>query len=87
MQAKQPTEWRHELATKTIRSVPENYWVASMDSWDGAVDHAANARLIAAAPRLLAALVDLVEDFDRSVWTTDPMLVEAREAIALAVES
>jgi hypothetical protein len=26
-----------------------------MDSWDGAIDHAANARLIAAAPDLLMA--------------------------------
>jgi hypothetical protein len=47
--------WRYEASTKTIRSVPANYWLATMDSWDGAVDHEANARLIAAAPELLEA--------------------------------
>ena len=40
--------------------------------------------LIAAAPKLLAALENLVNDFDKSVQTTDPMLVEARAAIAEA---
>ncbi len=50
-------KWRYEPETKTIRSVPENYWVASMDSFDGAVNHDANAQLIAAAPELLDALV------------------------------
>ncbi len=49
-------QWRYEASTKTIRSVPENYWIASMDSWDGAVNHKSNARLIAAAPDLLAIL-------------------------------
>lgn len=48
--------WRFEESTWTIRAVPSNYWLASMDSWDGAVDHDANARLIAAAPDLLTAL-------------------------------
>ena len=47
------TAWRYEVATKTIRSVPENYWIASMNSFEGSVDHEANARLIAAAPRML----------------------------------
>lgn len=50
-----PGPWRYEASTKTIRSVPANYWLASMNSWDGAVDHDANAHLIAAAPDLLAA--------------------------------
>lgn len=45
--------WRYESGTKTIRAVPSNHWLASMDSWDGAVNHDANARLIAAAPELL----------------------------------
>jgi hypothetical protein len=42
--------WRYEASTKTIRSEPTNYWLATMDSWDGAVNHEANACLIAAAP-------------------------------------
>lgn len=42
------------------------------------------ARLMAAAPDLLAALESLVADFDASVITTDPMLIEARSAIAKA---
>jgi hypothetical protein len=48
--------WRYEPETKTIRSIPENYWIASMDSFDGALDHKSNANLIAAAPEMLAAL-------------------------------
>lgn len=51
-----PGPWRYEATTKTIRSVPANYWLATMDSWDGAVNHAANAKLIAAAPEMLEAL-------------------------------
>lgn len=53
--------WRYEAATNTIRSVPANYWLATMDSWDGAISNDANAKLIAAAPELLAALVDALE--------------------------
>ena len=49
-----PGPWRYEANTKTIRSVPSNYWIATMDSWDGAVNHTANAALIAQAPDLLA---------------------------------
>ncbi len=44
----------------------------------------ANANLIAAAPELLEALKNLVNDFDKSVWTTEPMLIAARAAIAKA---
>lgn len=49
-------QWRYETETKTIRSVPENYWITTMTSFEGAVDHEANARLIAAAPELLEAI-------------------------------
>jgi hypothetical protein len=49
-------KWRYEEATKTIRSVPENYWIATMDSFEGAVNHERNAKLIAAAPVMLDAL-------------------------------
>jgi hypothetical protein len=43
-------QWRYEKETKTIRQVPENYWIATMGSFDGAINNAANANLIAAAP-------------------------------------
>ena len=48
--------WRYEQETKKIRTVPENYWVATMDSWDGSLNHELNAKLIAAAPKMLFAL-------------------------------
>lgn len=54
--------WRYEKATKTIRSIPENYWIASMDSFDGAVDHEANGTLIAGAPDLLAICQEIASD-------------------------
>jgi hypothetical protein len=53
--------WRYEPETRTIRSVPSNHWVASMNSWDGAEDHQANARIIAAAPELLEALNSMID--------------------------
>ena len=51
-----PGPWKYEPETKTIRALPSNYWLATMDSFDGAVDHVANANLIAACPELLARL-------------------------------
>lgn len=41
-------------------------------------------RKLAAAADLFRALKNLVEDFDRTVWTKDPMLIEARAALAKA---
>ncbi len=49
-----PGPWVYEAGTKTIRSKPANYWLATMNSWDGAVNNEANARLIAAAPETAA---------------------------------
>ena len=71
-----PGPWRYEEGTKTIRAVPSNYWLATMDSWDGAVDHAANARLIAAAPRMLEAL-ERIASSDIECWHVE----KAKEAI------
>ncbi len=55
-----PTPWRFEPDTKTIRSVPANYWLATLDSWDGAIDNNANAafmiRAVNAHAELVAAL-------------------------------
>jgi hypothetical protein len=47
-----PGPWRYEPETKTIRSEPANYWLATMDSWDGAINNEDNARLMAAAPEM-----------------------------------
>lgn len=52
-----PGPWKYEPETKTIRSQKTNYWLATMDSWDGAVNHHANASLISAAPEMFSALV------------------------------
>lgn len=79
-----PGPWRFEKATKTIRSVPANYWIASMNSCDGAVDHEANGRLIAAAPDLFAALADLVRDAIAEEMDNYPAVLRARAAIAKA---
>ena len=60
-----PGPWRYEPGTKTIRSQVENYWLATMDSWDGSVNNEANAQLIAEAPDMLALLkstVKLIEE-------------------------
>ena len=56
-----PGPWRYEAHTKTIRSEPSNYWLATMDSFDGAVDNESNARLIAAAPALVEALEAVID--------------------------
>ena len=80
--------WRYEPETRTIRSVPSNHWVASMNSWDGAENHQANARIIAAAPDLLAALQALVGEADLGEIdhddSTRALLAQARAAIARA---
>jgi hypothetical protein len=44
-----PGPWRYEAETKTIRSKPSNHWLATLDSWDGAVNNAANAAFIVTA--------------------------------------
>ena len=62
-----PGPWRYEASTKTIRSEPANYWLATMDSWDGAVNHEANAALIAAAPDIYAALQDITSAYERAL--------------------
>lgn len=60
-----PGPWIYQESTKTIRSIPTNYWLATMDSWDGAIDNKANARLIAAAPDLHEALTEVMENYER----------------------
>lgn len=45
---KVPTAASFEASTRTIRSVPEGYWLASANSWDGAVAHDATCTALAA---------------------------------------
>lgn len=78
-----PGPWRYEAGTKTIRSVPANYWLASMDSFDGAVDHTANAHLIAEAPELLQVCKRVLRDSERGVLTIDTVQL-ITDAIAKA---
>ena len=66
-------DWVYEPDTGTIRTKRENYHVASMDSWDGAVNNEANATRIVscvngcrginpeAVPELLTNLIDLLD--------------------------
>ena len=82
-----PNAARYEAATKTIRSVPGNHWLASMDSWDGAIDHDAMALVFAAAPTLLKELSDLVRRIERdNLHTTQGVdLSKARAACDAAI--
>jgi hypothetical protein len=96
-----PGPWKYEADTDsspwTIRSVKENYWIATMDSWDGAVDNLANARLIAAAPEMLEALKASLEMLrvyrphdkypDRSVKPGDSEIVSRLKAVIAKAES
>ena len=55
--------WKYEESTKTVRTQKENYWLATVDSWDGAVkdEQPDNGKLMAAAPELLEALCNVLE--------------------------
>lgn len=61
------TAARFEVATRTIRSVPGNHWLASMDSWDGAIDHDGMGLLFARAPRVERAARALLDAFGGNV--------------------
>jgi hypothetical protein len=83
-----PGPWKYEQSTKTIRATPSNYWLATMDSWDGAVNHDANAKLIAAAPELLEALSMLLDRLDYhgniDIVREEGPIEDARQAIEKA---
>ena len=59
--------WKYEKATGTIRHAITNHWIATMDSFDGAVNNEANGNLIACAPELFDALRDFYRtgNFDK----------------------
>jgi hypothetical protein len=62
-----PTGARYEPGSKTIRSVPENYWLVTVDSWDSAVNHDASARVMARSFRVAAAARALLDAFGGDV--------------------
>ena len=59
MSNEKQTRWVYEKETQTIRTIPGNHWIASMNSWDSAVDNEANGALIAAAPTLYKAILEI----------------------------
>ena len=73
-----PGPWRYEEETRTIRAVPSNYWLATMDSWDGAINNEANAALIAAAPTLLEAARRVDQWFDVIAQNYPEMIADFR---------
>lgn len=87
-----PAPWIMAPGSKTVRAMPQNYWIATLDSWDGAVDHEANAKLICAAPELLAALEMCVKCYEEirdaqptgNLWPDPTHIFHAREAIKKA---
>lgn len=93
--SKTATPWRHEAGSKTIRSVRENYWLATMDSWDGAVNNEANAGFIVKAVNAHEDLVNALtlalpfvetalEDKGYKPGVVDRMTKTIRDALALA---
>ena len=66
--------WEYQPSSGTIRD-RSNHWIATMDSFDGAVDNHANGRLIAAAPNLLK----LARSFQCSCEDRIAILREERE--------
>lgn len=84
MTRKIPTAALYEPGTKTIRSVPENYWLATMDSWDGAVDHDATAKVFAASFEMLAALRGMIEAYWRGSEDSDDADAPSAVKAALA---
>ncbi len=84
-------EWRYEKETKTIRTVPGNHWIASLDSWDSMVDNEVNAAFIVRACNshddLLAALKQMHNLINDAEWTQhqrEACLFAAQAAIAKA---
>jgi len=61
------TKWTYEPQTDTIRTVPQNYCVASLAGADAATDKLRNGEAIARVPEMIAALRDalrFVEGFE-----------------------
>ncbi len=63
-----PTPWKYEASTKTIRATPANYWIATVDSWDGMVNNEKDGEFIVRAvnhhDRLLKSLAQVLEIVD-----------------------
>jgi hypothetical protein len=78
-----PGPWFYDEGAKLIRARASGALVASMNSWDGAVNHEANAHVIAAAPCILAALERLVEGV--RLWISKPVEDSDMEAARAAI--
>lgn len=82
--SRHPNRWVTEIR---YRHAEESGTVATVDSRRVEV-HEANARLLAASPDLLAALIRLVTATENgAVGTLDPAWTEARAAIARTVSA
>ncbi|MCK5605642.1 hypothetical protein KAR91_27355 [Candidatus Pacearchaeota archaeon] len=79
-----PGPWTYNDYTKTIRG-PYNHWIATMDSFDGAVNNQANARLIAAAPEMLT-FIEKVRLQGETTESTELMIL-AKEAETLITQA
>lgn len=87
-----PGPWRYEFETRTVRTVPGNHWLGTLDSWDGAVvrQRDANGALMAAAPDMLKELEAIAEslashpDAARGDSKVHYALMRARAGIAKA---
>jgi hypothetical protein len=58
--------WRWAAGSNTIRTQKGNYWIATVDSWDGCTNNEENAALIAAAPEMLEALQAIQAAYGRT---------------------
>lgn len=80
--------WVYQESTQTIRS-SNNHWLATIDSFDGAIDHKANAKLIAKAPELYNALKESLNYLDHGDYPENHaqyLLVKEIKSILSEVE-
>ncbi len=87
-----PRPWKWERGSRTIRSSRANYWLATMDSWDGQVNNEANAELIVravnshdalvAAARVAADALRIIEEHHGSEPSNTRLMLEAALKLA-----
>ena len=83
-----PTPWKFEESTMTLRSAPSNYWLATFDSFDGAINNKANAAFIVRAVNSHEALLEAVKKALKYVQRAEPidcqLEVDLKDTIAQA---